>query len=136
MHFFRRENVGEVLLITLEIQSLDGNNSREVSRRVTEAIGGSSRVVVDLGALRYFDVTGFAELLVWAGGGPHKAEVRFCSQSGTVRALFELLRAPMVVPLYRSFDDAMASLHRPERKSAEVITMREEDRVLPGKRIA
>jgi hypothetical protein len=94
------------------------------------------RIIVDLGELRYFDVGGFAAILSWAGGGSQKAEVRFCSEAGTVWALFELLRARAVVPLYRSFEEALASFSRPERKSAEVISLREEEQLVPGQRIA
>jgi anti-anti-sigma factor len=136
MNICRHETVGEIIIISLEVQSIDGNNAHKITRRVAEAMVGGGRIVVDLGALRYFDVGGFAAILNWARGGPQKAEVRFCSQSGTIRALFELLRANAVVPLYRSREEAMASFRGQERRGAEVMTMREEDHVLPGRRIA
>jgi anti-anti-sigma factor len=136
MHIYRRENVGDIILITLEIQSIETTNSRKITQRVAEAMSGGGRIVVDLGELRYFDVTGFAAILNWAAGGTQKAEVRFCSQSGTIRALFELLRANAVVPLYRSREEAMASFRSHVRRGAEVLALREEDTVLPGRRIA
>jgi hypothetical protein len=92
---------------------------------------------VDLGALRYFDVAGFATILRWAGGGPQQAEVRFCSRAGTIWALFELLRARAVVPLYRNREEAMASFGRTERRTAAVIPLREEqEETIPEQRIA
>jgi anti-anti-sigma factor len=136
MNICRHETVGEVIVISLEVQSMDGNNAHKIARRVAEAMAGGSRIVLDLGPLRYFDVGGFAAILNWARGGTRKAEVRFCSQSGTIRALFELLRVNAVIPLYRSREEAIASFRGQERRGAEVMAMREEDRVLPGRRIA
>jgi anti-anti-sigma regulatory factor len=136
MEIFRREIVGEAVVITLEIQSLDAGNARGVAGHVKEAMRGGNRIVMDLGALRYFDVEGFAAILNWAGGGADKAEVRFCSGSGAVRALFELLRANTVVSLYESREDAMSSFQRPERKGAEVMVLHKDDQLLPERQIA
>lgn len=136
MQILSRKTIGQTVLITIEIPSIETRSAAQISRRVTEAMRGGNRVIVDLGALRYFDVGGFAAILNWAAGGSQKADVRFCSQSGTIRALFELLRAHAVVPLYRNREEAMASFHRPERRSAEVMALREEESLLPGQRIA
>jgi anti-anti-sigma factor len=109
MNIFHRENVRQNTVITLGIQSLDSANAQRVTKSLAEAIRGESRVVVDLGALSYFDVSGFAALLklaVHSNGGP---EVRLCSGSGTIQALFELLGANSVVPLFQSRDEALAS---------------------------
>jgi anti-anti-sigma factor len=123
MDIYKRETNGDIVVITLQVQSMDAKNSQKIARRVAEAILDGERIVVDLGALRYFDVAGFAAILNWAGGGPRKAQVRFCSQSGAIRALFELLRANAVVPLYRSCEEAVASLGSDERRDAEVMVM-------------
>src|ERR1700690_385310 len=109
MHTFKRETIGQTLVITLEIQSLDAKNAQHITRRMAEAMLAGGRIIVDLGALRYFDVSGFAAILNWVGGAPRRAGGRLCSQAGTIRALFELLRAQAVVPLYRSCEEAMAS---------------------------
>lgn len=136
MHIFRREITGEAVVITLEIKSLDAGNARRVAGHVRDAMRGGKRIVMDLGALRYFDVEGFAAILNWAGGGAGTAEVRFCTRSGAVRALFELLRANAVVSLYESREDAMNSFERPERKGAEVMVLPKEEQLLPERQIA
>jgi anti-anti-sigma factor len=123
MDIYKREIIGDIIVITLQVQSIDAKNSQKIGRRVAEAMADGERIVVDLGALRYFDVAGFAALLNWAGGGPRRAQVRFCSQSGAIRALFELLRANAVVPLYRGCEEAMASLGSNERRDAEVMVI-------------
>jgi anti-anti-sigma factor len=122
MKILRREVVREITVITLEIQSLDASNAAQATTCLTGAMLGQTRAVVDLGALRYFDVTGFAAILKWAAGNPAGPEVRLCSRSGNVHALLELLQADKVVPLYESREQAMASLrglNRPQRKTAD-----------------
>jgi anti-anti-sigma factor len=111
MQIFKREIIRQSTVLTLEIQSLDASNAQRVSRSLAEAMRGIEQVVVDLGALRYFDVNGFAAILKWAADreGP---DIRFCSQSGTVQALFELLDANSVVPLFQNREEAMASFRR------------------------
>src|SRR5581483_3886204 len=118
MPTFTRETIGPSVVVTLEIQSLDAQNVRQVARGVAAAMAGASEIVLDFGALQYFDVGGFGAILVWAQGGPHKAEVRMCSRSGTIRALFELLRAQTVVPLYKNREEALASFTRTDRKAS------------------
>ncbi len=134
MHILRRETLWGVTVITLEIQSLDSANASYVTECLVQAMHGESQTVVDLGALRYFDVSGFAAILKWVASG---SEVRLCSGSGTIHALLELLQAETVVPLYASREEAMASLRGPDstqRKSPETYP-REED-PLPGRRTA
>jgi anti-anti-sigma factor len=107
MDIFKREVFRQKTVITLKIHTLDASNARSVSRRVAEAMKGVRQMVLDLGSLRYFDLAGFAVILQWASGeGP---EVRFCSQSGAVQALFELLGGNAMVPLFFSREEAMAS---------------------------
>ncbi len=136
MHTLKRETFGPFTVITLEIQSLDARNAQQVTRCMAEAMDGGVRVIVDLGALQYFDVSGFAAILNWSSGGRQLADVRLCSQSGTIRALFELLRAQKVVPLYRSCEEAVASFSGSERRGADVKAPQKEDQLLPGQRIA
>ena len=136
MHTFTRQIIGEAVVLTLKIQSLDAQNAREVVRGVAAAMPGAERIVVDFGALQYFDVGGFGAILFWAQGGPQKAEVRMCSGSRTIRALFELLRAQTVVPLYQNREEAMASFARAERRPSESKPVRIEGSSLPGQRIA
>ena len=121
-------------MITLEIQSLDAANASYVTECLVKAMQGEGQTVVDLGALRYFDVSGFAAILKWVTGG---SEVRLCSRYGTIHALLELLQADTVVTLYQNREEAMASLRGldlTQRKSVDTYS-REED-PLPGRRTA
>jgi anti-anti-sigma factor len=112
MHMFRSEIIREITVITLQIPSLDGSNAEQVTTKLKETIHGQTHTVVDLGALRYFDVSGFAAILKWAASSPQGTEVRLCSRSGTIHALLELLQAGKVVRLYQSREEAIESLRR------------------------
>ena len=119
MDIFKREVFRQKTVITLKVHTLDASNARSVSRRVAEAMKGVRQMVVDLGSLRYFDLAGFAVILKWASGeGP---EVRFCSQSGAVQALFELLGGNAMVPLFFSREEAMASFQASVNHPARAI---------------
>lgn len=107
--FIKRETRGQVVIVTLTIPTLDTENARQVAAAVREAMSGASKVVIDLGLLRYFDASGFAAMLEWTVVGRQAGDVRVTSECGAVRALFELLRADAIVPLYRSCDEAVAS---------------------------
>jgi anti-anti-sigma factor len=110
MAIFTREIVRDTTVITLDIPSLDAGNVRAVSRHLAEAFQGQGKTVLDLGALRYFDVHGFAAILTWVSRSSEGLILRLCSESGTIQALFELLRADSVVSLYRNRDEAIVSL--------------------------
>ena len=104
-------------MITLEIPSLDSSNASDVAARLAEAMPEEAPAIVDLGALRYFDLSGFAGILKWAA----KPAVRLCSRSGSIHALLELLRADAVITLYQSREEAIASFPRrdlPKRRIA------------------
>ena len=134
MNILRRETLRGITMITLEIQSLDAANASYVTECLVKAMQGEGQTVVDLGALRYFDVSGFAAILKWVTGG---SEVRLCSRYGTIHALLELLQADTVVTLYQNREEAMASLRGldlTQRKSVDTYS-REED-PLPGRRTA
>ena len=138
MQIFTQETIQDNSVITLEIQSLDTSNSRRVSERLEAAMRGEGQIVVDLGALRYFDVNGFAAILQWAAG-KEGMEVKLCSGCGTIQALFELLSANTLVRLFQNREEAMASFGppggRPQgRRDTETLAPLEEN-VLSGRRV-
>ena len=109
MDIFKREVFRQKTVITLKVHSLDASNAQRVAMRVAEAMKGVRQILVDpMGYFELFPTSPrFAVILKWASDeGP---EVRFCSQSGAVQALFELLGGNSMVPLFFSREEAMAS---------------------------
>ncbi len=117
MQIFKQEIIQDNTVITLEIQSLDASNAKRVSERLAEAMQGKAQIVLDLGELRYFDVNGFAAILKWVASRKG-SDVRLCSQSGKIQALFELLSANALVPLFQTREEALESFDRPRRSEA------------------
>jgi anti-anti-sigma regulatory factor len=117
MPTFHCETLWGIAVITLDIQSLDVTNASDVTERLVEAMPLEAPAVVDLGALRYFDVSGFAGILKWAA----RPSVRFCSRAESVHALLELLRADTVMTLYQSREEALASLRSFELPQSRAV---------------
>jgi anti-anti-sigma regulatory factor len=93
----------------------------------------SALIVLDLGALRYFDVAGFAVILKWAA----EPAVRLCSRAKTVHALSDLLQAETVITIFQSREEALASLRGLEtsRRRTALSPENRDDRV-PSRRTA
>jgi len=109
MPAFTIQTIQHCRVLTLLVESLDAGNAQKVGESVLQAMSESRRVLVDLGALHYFDVRGFAAILRWAAGREDR-EVCLCSDSRNVHALFELLRAESLVTLFRSREQALEAL--------------------------
>jgi anti-anti-sigma regulatory factor len=131
MDILKREKTGKTEVIALQIPSIERANALLVARAVSDAIPTDGAVVIDLSELRYFDVPGFAVILSWVAEDRQRADVRLCSRSGSVRALFELLRAETLVQLFRSREDARASFPRSEHDGEDL-----ERAFVPDQRIA
>jgi anti-anti-sigma factor len=115
----QREMIGNIAVITLDVQTLDAKNAPHLTGLLGEAMRDVNQVVLDLGPLQHFDIGGFAAILKWAAGNQADQEIRLCSASGAVHALLELLQADIIFPLYNSREDAIASLKAPRRSSAQ-----------------
>ena len=109
MQVFTNQTIQYCRVLTLVIESLDARNADEVGESVLQAMSESRRVLVDLGALLYFDVRGFAAILRWAAGREDR-EVCLCSGSRNVHALFGLLQAENLVTLFQSREQALGAL--------------------------
>jgi anti-sigma B factor antagonist len=93
------ETIAGVAVATIPVQELDAANSAELKRDIAPVLEASSRVVIDLGRLRFIDSSGLGALLsclrsVASKGG----ELKLCGMSNQVQAAFELVR------LHRIFD--------------------------------
>jgi anti-anti-sigma regulatory factor len=111
MKWFRIENTEQgIAVLTMEVASLVSANICEIRRSgIFMALATNHRVVIDLAALRYFDVRGFAEILSWVAQADKAGEVRVCSESREVHALLELLRGPSFLTCYGSQQEALSS---------------------------
>lgn len=104
-----------IAVFTVEVASLVSSNIPALRQNAILAdLATSRRVVIDLGALRYFDVRGFTEILRWVAQAEDAGDVRVCSESPEVHALLELLRGPLLLTCYESRQKALSSMVRDE----------------------
>lgn len=118
MKCFRTTTTQEnVVLITLNVESLVSANVQHVRQAILPTLRQRGRIVLDLGTLRYFDVTGFAELLHWIAKAKESGVVHMCSEQPEVHALLKLLRASSVLPFYWSKEEALSLFARDQQGS-------------------
>jgi anti-anti-sigma factor len=74
----------------------------------------ATRLVIDLGPLQFFDSNGLAGLLRTIARVMTFCEVRLCSSSPNVHALFQLMRGNSVLKCYWNCEEALTSFANPQ----------------------
>lgn len=99
-----------VLVVPFEIEHLDADNSKEFRKAMHEVVTSASRVVFDLGSLKFVDSSGLGAILSClrelsdAGG-----DLKLCNMSRTVRTMFELVRMHRIFEIFADQEEALAS---------------------------
>lgn len=97
-----------IRVFRLNVPFLTSSNQVECRHLIdTALLIGATCVVIDLGPLEYFDSIGFAGLLRAIARATSCCEVRLCSSSHSVHALFRLMRGSSVVNCYWSCEEAV-----------------------------
>ncbi|MBZ5600750.1 MAG: STAS domain-containing protein [Acidobacteriia bacterium] len=107
------EKVGGVAVATVPVDELDASNSGEFKRDIGPVLQLQPRVVFDLGQLRFVDSSGLGAMLsclrqLTAKGG----DLKLCSMSKQVRALFELVRMHRIFEIYNTRQDAVQAFQQ------------------------
>jgi anti-sigma B factor antagonist len=95
------EIIGEVAVAKVFVDELDASNSGEFKQQIAPVLAAHSKVVIDLGELRFIDSSGLGAMLsclrqLTAKGG----DLKLCQLSPPVRAAFELVRLHRVLDIY------------------------------------
>jgi anti-sigma B factor antagonist len=103
-----QEQVGVVVVLTPVCDYLDESSGRDLKERVTQALEGASRLVIDLSRVRFVDSSGCGALLsilrqVNIVGG----RMVLCAVTEPVRALFDLMRLRRVIDIYETRSEAL-----------------------------
>ena len=99
-----------VLVIELRETNLDASNVQAFKDAVQSLLTQSHQVVLDLDGVRFVDSSGLGALiscLRLLNGS--KGDLRLCSMSTTVRALFELMRMHRVFAIHETREAAVQS---------------------------
>lgn len=98
---------GSTLVVQLREESLDASNVQVFKDAVQAVLAQHSRVVFDLEGVRFIDSSGIGALLsCMRQMRQRQGDVRLCRLSGTVIALFELMRLDRVFTLCATCEEA------------------------------
>jgi len=107
-------NLDDVAVATVPVDELDASNAQEFKRDIAPILETNTKVVLDLGRLRFVDSSGLGAMLsclrhLTAKGG----DLKLCCMSKQVRALFELVRMHRIFEIYGTCEEAVSAFHSP-----------------------
>ena len=102
------ETVQGVTLVTVTAEFIDANNGKEFKEQMLALLDGLTRVVLDLQHVQFIDSSGCGALLtclkkLTAAGG----DLKICSVSRPVRALFDLVRMQRIMDIFKTCAEAV-----------------------------
>jgi phosphoserine phosphatase RsbU/P len=102
------ESIGDVMVVVLAGAQLDASTAEEFKRDIIPVLEGHTRVVFDLSQLGFVDSSGLGAFLsclrhVHAQGG----DLKLCSLSQPIRALFELVRMHRIFHIFDTQEAAI-----------------------------
>ncbi len=109
------EKMDGVAVATVPVEELDASNSGEFKRDIAPVLQSQSKLILDLSQLRFVDSSGLGAMLSClrqlSGKG---GDLKLCSMSKQVRALFELVRMHRIFEIYSTKDEAVQAFeHQP-----------------------
>ncbi len=107
------EKIDNVTVIALPGESLDASNAKEFKRDIMPALEGQSRVIFDMGRLKFVDSSGLGAILsclrqLNSNGG----DLKLSGMLKPVRALFELVRMHRIFDIYNTSEEAIAAFRQ------------------------
>lgn len=103
-----KEKVGDVTVVSLQGEHLDASNIKEFKRDIASLTEANAKVVMDLSRVQFVDSSGCGAILSYlrqlkAVGG----DLKLCSITKPVRALFELVRFHRVLDILNTREEAV-----------------------------
>ena len=100
--------IGNVTVAVIPVEELDASNTAEFKRDVAPILEADTHLVIDLSRLRFVDSSGLGAMLSClrqlSGRG---GDLKLCSPSKQVRALFELVRMHRIFDIYGTKEEAV-----------------------------
>lgn len=102
------ERFDGVAVATIGVDELDAANAPEFKRDIAPALQANSKLVLDLGRLRFVDSSGLGAILSCLRQLTAKnGDLKLCGLSKQVRAAFELVRMHRVFDIAGSREEAV-----------------------------
>jgi len=107
------DKMGDVAVAEMPVDELDASNAPEFKRDIAPVLQANTKLVLDLSRLRFVDSSGLGAMLSClrqlSGRG---GDLKLCSMSKQVRALFELVRMHRIFDIYGTKEEAVHSFQR------------------------
>jgi len=102
------DKMGDVVIAELPVEELDASNAGELKRDIAPLLETHSKLVIDLGRLRFVDSSGLGAFIsclrkLNAKGG----DLKLCGMQKPVRAVFELVRMHRIFDIYATREEAV-----------------------------
>jgi anti-sigma B factor antagonist len=102
------DKVGDVTVAQLPVEELDASNAADFKRDIAPLLETQTKLVIDLGRLRFVDSSGLGAFIsclrkLNAKGG----ELKLCGMSKQVRAVFELVRMHRIFDIFGTREEAV-----------------------------
>ena len=102
------DKMGDVAIAELPVEELDASNAAELKRDIAPLLEAHTKLVIDLGRLRFVDSSGLGAFIsclrkLNAKGG----DLKLCGMSKQVRAVFELVRMHRIFDIFGTREEAL-----------------------------
>jgi anti-sigma B factor antagonist len=107
------ETMGGVAVVTVPVEELDAGNTGEFKRDVAPVLEASTKVVLDLGRVRFMDSSGLGALLSCLRKlNERGGDLKLCAISKPVRTVIELVRMHRIFDIYVTREEAVRAFGR------------------------
>jgi anti-sigma B factor antagonist len=101
------DKIGDVAVAVIPVEELDASNAGDFKRDMTPLLEAHTKLVIDLGRLRFVDSSGLGAFIsclrkLNGKGG----DLKLCGMSKQVRAVFELVRMHRIFEIFGTREEA------------------------------
>ena len=114
------DKMGDVAIAELPVEELDASNAGEFKRDIAPLLEAHTKLVIDLGRLRFVDSSGLGAFIsclrkLNAKGG----DLKLCGMSKQVRAVFELVRMHRIFDIFGTREEAVRAFQGEKNAGVE-----------------
>lgn len=104
------ERVGDVTVVQLSFESLNSGNVREFKSKIEGYLKPDTKMVLDMGKLRFVDSSGIGAILSCTKAlAAVKGSLKLCSVTDPVQNLFQLIHMDRILEVYPAREEAIHS---------------------------
>lgn len=104
------EHHGAVVVLSPDVDHLDSSNYTAVREEVEAATADRTRVVLDMGRVRFVDSAGLGAILsIMRRLGERGGTLKIAAVTPSVEQLFDLVRLKRIIDIYPTSEDAVGA---------------------------